>query len=315
MELKSVTYVKPREKTTIQKLKQSWRLYVLLILPLVYLALFKYAPMFGAIIAFKDYQVSKGILGSDWVGFKHFLRFFHWYDFWRVMWNTISLSFYQLVASFPLPIILALSINYVKNQFFKKSVQMISYAPHFISVVVMVGMILLFFAPRTGIISNILVLFGFADINWMGKPEYFQSIYVWSGVWQNVGFSCIIYLAALSSIDPSLHEAAVVDGASKLRRIWHIDLPGIMPIAIILLILNFGNMMELGFEKVLLMQNPLNLRTSEVIDTYVYKVGLVSEAANFSYSSAIGLFRNIINLILLLLINRMARKAGQASLW
>nr|WP_245203872.1 ABC transporter permease subunit [Ammoniphilus resinae] len=313
--MKSVTYVKPREKTTIQKLKQSWRLYVLLILPLVYLALFKYAPMFGAIIAFKDYQVSKGILGSDWVGFKHFLRFFHWYDFWRVMWNTISLSFYQLVASFPLPIILALSINYVKNQFFKKSVQMISYAPHFISVVVMVGMILLFFAPRTGIISNILVLFGFADINWMGKPEYFQSIYVWSGVWQNVGFSCIIYLAALSSIDPSLHEAAVVDGASKLRRIWHIDLPGIMPIAIILLILNFGNMMELGFEKVLLMQNPLNLRTSEVIDTYVYKVGLVSEAANFSYSSAIGLFRNIINLILLLLINRMARKAGQASLW
>lgn len=298
-----------------QKVFNVWQLYVLLLLPLIHLFIFKYYPMYGAMISFKDYSAVEGILGSEWVGLKHFIRFFNSHDFWTIMWNTISLSLYQLIAGTPFPIILALALNYVRNQHFKKTVQMVSYAPHFISVVVMVGIIIQFLSPRSGIVSNIAGLFGYEIGNWMGVPEYFQSIYVWSGIWQNVGFSCIIYLAALSGIDPSLHEAAVVDGASKLRRMWHIDLPGILPIVIILLILNVGNMMEIGFEKALLMQNPLNIRTSEIIDTYVYKVGLISSVANFSYSSAIGLFKNVVNLILLVSVNHLARRAKQTSLW
>ncbi|WP_372516711.1 ABC transporter permease [Paenibacillus silviterrae] len=296
-------------------MSKVWQLYVLIALPVIYIFLFKYIPMYGAQIAFKNYVVTKGIWGSDWVGFRHFIRFFHSYEFWRLMQNTLVLSFYSLLAGFPFPIILALSLNYVKNRLFKKSVQMITYAPHFISVVVMVGIILELLDPRNGIVNMLLKALGFEAINFMGVPEYFKSIYVWSGIWQSVGFSCIIYLAALSSIDPALHESAVVDGASKLRRMWHIDLPGIMPIAIIMLIMNTGHVLDVGFEKVLLMQNPLNLRTSEVIDTYVYKVGLASQAMNYSYSSAIGLFKSVINLILLILVNKIAQKTKQNSLW
>ncbi|UUZ85343.1 ABC transporter permease subunit [Paenibacillus sp. P26] len=222
---------------------------------------------------------------------------------------------YNLVAGFPFPIMLALSLNYVRNKFFKQSVQMITYAPHFISVVVMVGIILEMLDPRNGIVNTAIRPLGFETVSFMGKPEYFKSIYVWSGIWQNVGFSCIIYLAALTGIDPSLHEAAVVDGANKVQRMLHIDLPGIMPIAIIMLIMNTGQMLDIGFEKVLLMQNPLNIRTSEIIDTYVYKVGLASQAMNYSYSSAIGLFKSVVNLILLVAVNKIAQKTKQASLW
>ncbi|MCS7461975.1 ABC transporter permease subunit [Paenibacillus doosanensis] len=298
-----------------KKIRKVWRLYVLIALPLIYIIIFKYIPMYGAQIAFKNFIVTKGIWGSEWVGLKHFIRFFNSYEFWRLMNNTIVLSVYSLVAGFPFPIILALSLNYVKNKLFKKSVQMVTYAPHFISVVVMVGLILEMLDPRNGIVNALLKLVGLQTVNFMGVPEYFKSIYVWSGIWQSVGFGCIIYLAALASIDPSLHEAAVVDGASKLRRMWHIDIPGIMPIAIIMLIMNTGHMLDVGFEKVLLMQNPLNLRTSEVIDTYVYKVGLTSQAINYSYSSAIGLFKSVINLILLVVVNKIAQKTKQASLW
>ncbi|WNQ14319.1 ABC transporter permease subunit [Paenibacillus aurantius] len=296
-------------------MKKVWRLYVLISLPLIYLLLFKYWPMYGAQIAFKNYIVTKGIWGSEWVGLKHFIRFFESYEFWRIIRNTITLSLYSLAAGFPFPILLALSLNYVRNERFKKSVQMITYAPHFISVVVMVGIILELLDPRNGIVNTVLKLFGLQPVNFMGIPEYFKSIYVWSGIWQSVGFSCIIYLAALSSIDPALHEAAVVDGASKLQRMRHIDLPGLMPIAIIMLILNTGHMLDVGFEKVLLMQNPLNMRTSEVIDTYVYKVGLASQAVNYSYSSAIGLFKSLINLILLVAVNKIAQRTNQSSLW
>ncbi|NHN29160.1 sugar ABC transporter permease [Paenibacillus sp. S3N08] len=271
--------------------------------------------MYGAQIAFKNFVVTKGISGSDWVGFVHFVRFFNSYEFWRIMSNTIVLSIYTLLASFPFPIILALSLNYVKSQIFKKSVQMITYAPHFISVVVMVGIIIELLDPRNGIVNRLIMGLGFEPVRFMGTPEYFKSIYVWSGIWQSVGFSCIIYLAALSSIDPSLHEAAVVDGATKVQRMWHIDIPGIMPIAIIILIMNVGHMLDVGFEKVLLMQNPLNMRTSEVIDTYVYKVGLASQSMNYSYSAAIGLFKSVINLILLLIVNKIAQTTKQASLW
>jgi multiple sugar transport system permease protein/putative aldouronate transport system permease protein len=298
-----------------KQMKRCWRLYVLLALPVAYLLVFKYYPMYGAQIAFKDFTATKGIMGSDWVGFKHFIRFFHSYEFSRLLQNTLLLSVYSLVAGFPFPIILALCLNYVQKSSFKKSVQMITYAPHFISVVVMVGIIIELLDPSRGLFNNLLRVFGFQPINFLAKPEYFKSIFVWSGVWQSVGFSCIIYLAALAGIDPSLHEAAIVDGATKLQRMRHIDLPGIMPIAVILLILNTGHILDIGFEKVLLLQNPLNLRTSEVIDTYVYKVGLTSQAMNYSYTTAIGLFKSVVGFILLIAINNIARKTKQASLW
>ena len=284
-------------------------------MPVAYLILFKYVPMYGIIIAFKNFVASKGIWGSEWVGFKQFERFFHSYEFWRLMKNTLFLSAYSLVAGLPFPILLALGLNYANNRMFKKSVQMITYAPHFISIVVMVGIILELLEPRHGLINNMIRALGFDTINFMNMPAYFKSIYVWSGIWQSVGFNCIIFLAALSAIDPSLHEAAVVDGASIWRRMWHIDVPGIMPVAIILLILNTGHILDSGFEKVLLMQNPLNLRTSEVIDTYVYKVGLVSQAMNYSYSTAIGLFKSVIGLTLLVSVNKIAQKTKQSSLW
>ncbi|WP_165452442.1 ABC transporter permease subunit [Paenibacillus thalictri] len=292
-----------------------WQLYALMALPFAYIIIFKYFPMYGAQIAFRNFVANKGIWGSQWVGLSQFIRFFESYEFWNIMWNTIALSFYQLAAGFPFPILLALSLNYVMHEQFKKWVQMVTYAPHFISVVVMVGIIMQALDPRIGIVNVLLKAVGLDAVNWMGDADYFRSIYVWSGVWQNVGFSCIIYLAALAGIDPSLHEAAVVDGASKMRRMWHIDLPGILPIAVILLILDVGRMLEIGFEKSFLMQNPLNLSTSEIIDTYVYKVGLASNVVNFSYSSAIGLFKNFINLILLVVVNRIAKKLGQSSLW
>lgn len=302
-------------KTTMKKMKKNWQLYALFSLPLIYLVVFKYYPMYGAQIAFKDFIPVKGIWGSEWVGIKHFERFFNSYQFWRVLRNTLGLAFYQIILTFPIPIALALGINYVNKTYFKKSVQMITYAPHFISVVVMAGIIIQFLDPRIGLINNIIGLVGIEPINFMAKPEYFKTIFVLSEVWQNTGWGCIIYLAALSAISPSLHEAAVVDGASKFQRMLHIDIPGILPIATVLLILSVGNIMEIGFEKVLLLQNPMNGRTSEVIDTYVYKVGLLSDGLNYSYAAAIGLFKSMINFILIISINQFAKKAGQEGLW
>ncbi|MFS0723062.1 ABC transporter permease [Paenibacillus sp. 1P07SE] len=299
----------------LRKLIRSWQLYVFMSIPFLYLVVFKYYPMYGAQIAFKDYSVVKGIAGSDWVGWKHFIRFVNSYDFMRILKNTLLLSFYNLAAGFPFPILLALSLNYLREGLYKKGIQMVTYAPHFISIVVMVGIVKELLDPRTGLINKVLQALGFQAINFLGDASMFKSIYVWSDVWQHVGFNCIIFIAALAGIDPAQHEAAVVDGASKLRRMWHIDLPGIMPIAIILLILNTGQMLDVGFEKVLLLQNPINLTASEVIDTYVYKVGLSAAVANYSYSTAIGLFKSIINLILLLIVNKAAQKTNQASLW
>ncbi|MBD2845960.1 sugar ABC transporter permease [Paenibacillus sp. IB182496] len=304
-----------RRRKALIGIMQRWQLYVLLLPTLAYLFIFQYYPMYGAQIAFKRYNVVAGIWESPWVGFDHFTRFFNSYDFWMIMRNTIGLSLYELIASFPMPIILALSLNYVRTQLIKKSVQMITYAPYFISVVVMVGMLMQFMDPRTGFINQLLGAFSIGPINFMAESSMFKSIFVWSAVWQNTGFACIIYLAALAGIDPTLHEAGVVDGASKLQRIWHIDLPGILPIAVVLLILNTGQMLNIGFEKVFLMQNPLNLSTSEIIDTYVYKVGLLSQAANFSFATAIGLFKSVVSLILLLTVNTIAKRAGQSSLW
>jgi putative aldouronate transport system permease protein len=288
---------------------------LLLALPLLYLLLFRYAPMYGAQIAFKNYSVTKGIWDSPWTGFANFNRFFHSYDFWRIMKNTLLLSVYHLVATFPFPILLAIGLNYIRHIRFRQTVQLVTYAPHFISVVVMVGLILQFLSPRIGPLAFISEWLGFQMPNVMGDPAWFKSVYVWSDVWQHTGFACIIYLAALAGIDPALHEAALMDGASKVRRIWHIDLPGIMPIAVILLIMNVGRIFDLGFEKVLLMQNPLNTRTSEIIDTFVYNVGLKSMVPNFSYASAIGLFKNVIAFILVISVNQLSKKFGQSSLW
>lgn len=297
--------------------RKSWQLYVMLALPLAWLVVYQYIPMWGAQIAFRDYTPAggfEGIWSSPWVGLEHFQRFIDSYNFWPILRNTLVLNVYSLVAGFPLPIILALALNYIGQRWFKKTVQMVSYAPHFISVVVMVGIIFQFLST-TGFVNQLLGLVGVDPIPFMSKPEYWKSIYVWSGVWQNVGFSCIIYLAALSGIDPTLHEAAILDGASKVQRMRDIDLPGIAPVAIILLILSMGSLLSTGFEKVILMQNSLNLSTSEVIDSYVYRVGLASDIPQFAFAAAIGLFKSVIGLILLFSVNQLARRFNASSLW
>jgi len=301
--------------TAWKRIRRGWQLYLLLLLPMAWLLTFMYYPMYGAQIAFRDFLPGDGIWGSEWVGFANFTRFFNSPMFVRVIRNTLTLSLYTLVAGFPIPIIFALLLNQIRDGLFKKTIQMVSYAPHFISTVVMVGMIMQFFDLRYGPINLMLKAVGMNPINFLGSAEIFPSLYVWTGVWQNTGFSTIIYLAALTTIDPALHEAAVVDGANRLQRIWYIDIPGILPVAATLLILNMGQVMNVGFEKTFLMQNPLNLSTAEVISTYVYKVGLAAGVVNFSYASAIGLFNSVIGFILLLIANRISKKITETSLF
>ena len=298
-----------------KQMKRNWQLYLFLLLPIVWLLVFMYYPMYGAQIAFRDFLPGRSILGSEWVGLTNFSRFFESPLFVRLLKNTFVLSFYSLIFGFPIPIILALSLNQLRTGLFKRSVQMISYAPYFISTVVMAGLILQFLDLRRGPLNLLLQFIGIEPIHFMGTADYFPSIYVWSGIWQNTGFGTIIYLAALTTIDPALHEAAVVDGANRLQRIWHIDVPGIMPIVMTLLILNMGQLANVGFEKAFLLQNPLNLATSEVISTYVYKVGLAGGVANFSYAAAIGLFNSILGLIMLLAANQLAKRFSQNSLF
>lgn len=299
--------------TTRKKITRHWELYFLVLPPVLYLIIFKYVPMFGVQIAFKDFNVVQGIWGSEWVGLKHFRNFFSSPNFWLIIKNTLGISFYTLLAGFPIPILLALALNEVRTGRFKKSVQMITYAPHFISTVVMVSIIMLMLSPHVGVVDRLFAYLGWEMTNFMGVPEFFKSIYVWSGVWQEMGYASIIYIAALAGVDPSLYEAARVDGASRWKKIMYIDLPSLLPITVIMLILSLGSVMGVGFEKIYLMQNPLNLSSSEVISTYVYKVGLVG--ANFSFSSAVGLFNSVVNLILLLTVNFAAKKISDSSLW
>jgi len=269
--------------------------------------------MINSVIAFKDYNVVLGIWESPWAGFKHFELFFNNPQFWVLVKNTFYLSIYSLAVGFPIPIILALGLNEIRNGFFKRTVQMVTYAPYFISTVVLVSMMFLLLSPRVGIGNQLLQAVGLESINFFGIPDLFRSIYVWSEVWQFAGYSAIIYLATLAGIDQELYEAAKVDGASRLQKIIYVDIPGIMPVAVIILILSVGNLMAVGFEKVYLMQNPLNLETSEIIATYVYKVGLLN--ANFSFATAVGLFNSVINLVLLVLVNALARRISNQSLW
>ncbi|MBZ0297324.1 MAG: ABC transporter permease subunit [Anaerolineae bacterium] len=296
-------------------MRRRWQLYALLLIPFIYMIVFHYTPMIGAQIAFRDYSARGGVWGSEWIGLENFQRFFNSYLFQRLIINTVTLGLYSLIASFPIPIILALSLNQVRNIFFKKTVQMVTYAPYFISTVVLVGLLLQFFNPRFGVVSQISQGLTGQPVNILNDPTWFQSLFVWSGVWQSTGFATIIYLAALTTIDPALHEAARVDGASRLQRIRHIDIPGIMPVTTMLLILNLGNFINIGFEKVLLMQNPINTGVSEIIDTYVYKVGLASTALDFSYATAIGLFKGVIALILVVTANWAVKRMGQEGLW
>lgn len=299
---------------TLLQMKRSYMLYIFLLPAVVLVAIFCYAPMYGVLMAFQNYSPSKGILGSPWVGLKWFETFFNMPRFWQILGNTLTLSVYSLLVGFPIPIILALMINSVESNRFKRVTQTVTYMPHFISTVVLVGMLTVFLSPRSGFLNHVLELFGAAENTYyMGVPDYFSHIYVWSGVWQDMGWNSIIYLAALTGVDQALHEAAQVDGATKLQRVWHIDLPAIIPTMVILLIMSVGNIMSVGYEKVFLMQNDLNIMNSEVISTYVYKIGLTQQ--QFSYSSAIGLFNNGINFILLVAVNKLSAKLSGSSLW
>ncbi|MCG7216458.1 ABC transporter permease subunit [Paenibacillus mucilaginosus] len=297
----------------LKSLKRHWQLYLLVIPPVAYFVIFKYLPMANAVLAFKNYNVIKGIWGSPWVGMKYFDLLFQNPAFKTLIVNTLYISFYHLAVSFPIPIILALALNEVKNVRFKKTVQMVTYAPYFISTVVMVSIVMLFLSPRLGIVNMIANALGFESVNYLGDPSLFRSVYVFSDVWQTMGYSAVIYLAALSGVDPSLYEAAKVDGASRFQKILNVDIPGIMPAAVIILILSVGNIMAVGFEKMYLLQNPLNLSTSEIISTYVYKIGLLN--ANYSFATAVGLFNSVINLVLLLVVNTIARRVSNTSLW
>lgn len=305
---------KPNRRTVVWKrIRKNWDLYLLIIPVIAFFLIFEYGPMYGLQIAFKDFIANKGILGSPWVGFKHFERFFDSYYFWRLLGNTLGIGLYQLLVGFPIPIALALLINEVRSKKFSRFVQTITYAPHFLSTVVMVGILFIFLSPQTGLLNNLITMFGGEPIHFLTETQWFKSIFVLSGVWQQMGWSSIIYLAALAGIDQQLHEAARVDGASRWQRIWHINLPGIMATIVVLLILNMGSMLSVGFEKVFLMQNTLNLPASDVISTHVYRKGIID--GQYSYSSAVGLFNSVVNFTMLVIVNRIARKVDQASLW
>ena len=301
-----------KRESTLKKIKKSVPLYVLLLPSLVLLACFSYLPMYGVIISFKDFSPALGIWDSPWVGFKHFNQFFNSYQFDLTIKNTLSISLYSILVGFPLPIALAILCNQIRVGMFKKVFQVTTYLPHFISTMVMCGMILIFLSPSNGLIANLLGLIGVDMPNVLAKPAFFSSVYVWSDVWQHVGWDSIIYLAALSAINPTFYEAATMDGASKMQKILHIDIPLLLPTAMILLILRAGGLLSVGFEKVLLLQNPLNLPGSEVISTYVYKIGL--QNFQYSLSTAIGLFNTVVNVIILLLVNWMSKKLTKTSL-
>ena len=301
----------PKKKS---KMKTSnWQFWAIIALPVIYAVVFAYIPMGGIIIAFKDYSIRKGILGSDWVGLKYFVQFLTSPSSVTVIKNTVILGIYTLIVNFPIPILLAIGINEVRNIKFKKTVQMVTYAPYFISVVVLVGMMMQMMDLRTGILNHLLELVGIDAINFFGNAKLFRHLYVWSGVWQTMGYNSIIYVAALAGVSPELQEAAIVDGASRLKRILHVDIPAILPTIIIMLIFNCANVVSIGMDKIYLMQNSLNTSVSEVISTFVYKIGVVN--ANFSFSTAAGLFQSLVSFILLVAVNQICKKITETSLW
>jgi putative aldouronate transport system permease protein len=293
--------------------RHEWQLYLFILPVVLYFVILHYIPMYGIVIAFKRYSVSRGILESPWVGFLYFEKFFGSAMFGQLMWNSIYLSFYQLLAFFPFPLALALMLNYTNSARFKGFAQTVTYAPHFISIVVLAGMMFLFGSPTTGLVNVLLDRLGAERVNFMGSNAWFPHIFVGSQVWQNTGYQAIIFLAALTAVDVSLYEAATIDGATKMQKILYIDLPAIMPTTVTLLLLQVGRMLNVDTQKVLLMQTALNLDASEIFGTYVYKVGLIG--GQFSYSTAINLFQNVVNLALLVSVNAMSRRLTSESLW
>ena len=298
-----------------RRIARNWGLYLLLLPALTLLICFTYKPMYGVLIAFKEYKPVKGILGSAWADpwYKYFKKFFDSFQFKTTIRNTLVITLYSMLVMFPLPIVPALGVNQLKNRTYRKIFQTVTYMPHFISTVVMVGLLTLLLSPGSGLLGAICGMLGIEAPNFLGQPSAFKHLYVWSDVWQHVGWDSIIYIAALSSVDPSLYEAATVDGATNLQKIKYVDIPMLVPTAVIMLIMRFGSLMSLGFEKVYLMQNDLNLTASEVISTYVYKIGIIN--VQYSYSAAINLFSTVINFILLVLVNQISKKVSDNSLW
>ena len=297
----------------VRKVRASKYLLLLVLPGFVWYVIFQYIPMYGVTIAFKELSLRLGVLGSPWIGFDQFERFFNYPRFWGLIRNTFLLSFYTMLFGFPAPIIFALALNELVNRTYKRTVQTISFLPHFIAMPAVVGMLVLALSPSTGFVNVFLGAFGIEPIYFMIKPRWFRPIYVISDIWQNVGWGAIIYLAQLSRVDPELYEAATVDGASRLRKMWHISLPALTPVISILLILRIGGLLSVGGEKVLLMYNDLTLETADVIWTYVYRRGLLRQ--DFSYGTAVGLFNSVISLILVVLANTAARRFSEYRLW
>lgn len=294
-------------------IRNYYQLYLLILPAVVFIIVFNYWPMYGIQIAFKDFRPGRGFAGSEWVGLEHFIRFFKTPTVWKLIRNTLGISLYGLAAGFPIPILLAVMINEVRSARFRKTVQMITYAPYFLSTVVLCGMVLLFLEKNTGFFNALVVLFGGEAKDWINKKEYLWSIYVWSGIWQGAGWGSIIYLAALSTVSQEIVEASIIDGANRLQKIFHVDLPAIVPTIIILLILSIGSLIGVGYEKILLLQTSLNMDTSDVLSTYTYRLGIIG--GQYDYTTAIGLANSLVNALLLVLVNSIARKAGETSLW
>ena len=307
------TKTESEKKKQAIALKKSVPLYLLLAPAAILLFCFAYLPLGGLVMAFKNYSPSLGLLKSPWVGFRHFVQFFHSYQFLVTIKNTLGISIYSILVGFPLAIMLALMCNQLRNGYFKRIFQVVTYLPHFISTMVMCGLVLIFLSPSNGLFANIVRLAGFEFPNMMANPNAFKHIYVWSDIWQHLGWDSIIYLAALAGIDPTYYEAATIDGASSLQKIVHIDIPLILPTAMILLIMRAGSILGVGFEKVYLLQNVQNILASETISTYVYKLGL--QGAQYSLSTAVGLFNTVVNVVVLLFVNFLSRKSTQSSLF
>ena len=304
---------KPFSVRAKKVIAENWELWLLILLPMVHLFIFAYIPMYGIQIAFKDFKPLKGYAGSPWVGFKHFQRFLSSYLFGRVVTNTVLINVYGLIFGFPLPIILALMLNEVRSQKWKKFVQNITYAPYFISTVVLVGMLNLFFATNGGMVNMLLAKIGVTGPNWLENPKLFKLMYVGSGIWQGTGWGAILFIATLAGVDREVLEAAAVDGASRWQRVIHINIPHLVPTIILVLIMSFGGMLSVGHEKVLLMMNSLNMEGADVISTYIYRKGLVNY--EYSMSTAVGLFNTVINFGLLLIVNTISRSVSEYSLF
>ena len=312
--LSSINSVKPTKKANVwNTFKRDYQLWLMILPAIVVIVIFNYIPMYGIQLAFREFDFTKGFTGGEWVGLKYFDQFIHNYMFKDLITNTITISLATIILGFPAPIIMALIINQVFGKRWKKTLQTTVYLPHFISMVVMVGLLNVLLSPETGVVGHLMKALGLGDINLLASEKIFVPVYVLSDIWQHAGWNSIIYLAALASVDPQLYDSAKIDGASRWQTIRYVDIPAIVPTMIILFILSMGNILNTGFEKIFLMQNPLNLPVSEVIATYVYKIGIIS--SQFSYSAAIGLFNTLINFVFLLAMNTIAKRFSNISLW